>query len=330
MTASRAEPFEIGGESVAPGGRLRLDLPAMLLPTHTRLNLPLVVAHGRRPGPCMWVSAAVHGNELNGVEIIREVLARLPDPLPRGTLLAVPIVNVFGFIGQSRYLPDRRDMNRCFPGSTKGSLASRMARLFLDEIVSRCSHGIDCHTAGQDRDNLPQVRANLDDPATLEVARACRAPVMINSTERDGSLRAAAAEQGAVTLLYEGGEPLRFNREAIDAGVAGVLGVMRHLGMISSGVPRRAGAGPRAATNLRIEKSSWVRARRGGLVRLAVGLGERVTADQVLGHVADPFGEDRTDLRAPFDGLVIGCQHNPVVHGGDAVVHVGRIDEPAG
>ncbi len=320
MTASRVNrPLEVGGRSVAPGETARFDLPVALLPTHTELNLPLTVMHGRRPGPCVWVSAAVHGDELNGVEIIARVLDRLAEPLLRGSLIAAPIVNVFGFIGQSRYLPDRRDLNRSFPGSQRGSLASRVAHVFMREVVEHCSHGIDLHTAAEGRSNLPQIRADLTDPATRAMAEAFRAPCMIQSDARQGSLRAAARKRGTPIIVYEGGEAFRFNEPVIRAGVRGVLSVLNSLGLVAR--KPRAPGGP----TLEIQDTTWVRARRGGLLRLEVEEGDVVEERQPIGFVADPFGADRVQLRAPFRGLVIGLSMNPVVHGGDAVVHLGAL-----
>lgn len=303
------------------GERVRFDLPAAKLPTHTELTIPLTVINGKRPGPRIWISAAVHGDELNGIEVIRRVLEGIRTPLPRGAIFALPIVNVFGFIGQSRYFPDRRDLNRSFPGSRSGSLASRMAHLFMTEIVSQCSHGLDLHTAAQDRSNLPQVRGNLTDAETLRIATAFAAPVMIHSPERSGSLRAAAASKGVAVLLYEGGEAQRFNESAISAGVRGVFGVLRELGILT---PRK---GRQRRSSLYLERSTWVRARRGGILRLSVNEGERVVAKQKIGQISDPFGEDPVELRAPHRGLVIGRTNNPVVHAGDAVVHVGKVTE---
>lgn len=313
-------PFEIARESVPAGTTRHLDLPVARLPTHTAVDLPLVVRHGAKPGPCVWLSACVHGDELNGIEIIRSVLAAIDDVELTGTLLAVPVVNVFGFIHQSRYLPDRRDLNRCFPGSARGSLASRVAHLFMTEIVARCSHGIDLHTGSNERSNLPQIRADLDDPATLASAEAFAAPVMLGAKLRDGSLRAAATKRGIPVLLFEAGEAQRFDEEAVSMGTAGVLRVLHHLGMLA------AAPGPPPAPSRRVEKASWVRARRAGLARLRVGLGDEVRRDQILGELADPFGSTVGRLRAPFDGVVIGVLHNPVVHRGDAVLNIGRFD----
>jgi len=325
VTPSRDErprTIEIGGRAVAPGERLRFDLPVARLPTHTQLEIPLTVLNGTRAGPVLWLSAAVHGDELNGVEIITRTLERLDAPLRRGALVAAPVVNVFGFIGQSRYLPDRRDLNRSFPGSRTGSLASRIAHLFMTEVVSRCTHGIDLHTAAQARTNLPHVRGDLRDPETRRIAEAFAAPVMLQSTVRDGSLRAAARRRGVPTILFEGGEPQRFDGPVIEVGVRGVLGVLHALGMLGRRLH------PRGRPSVELDHSRWVRARRGGLLRLTAREGERVRAHQPLGTIADPFGEDEVSLVAPFDGLVLGHATNPVVHGGDAVVHLGRIGPP--
>lgn len=322
MTASKAKPrpsskpFEIGGQTVAPGERLRFDLPAALLPTHTPVEIPLTILHGKRPGPVTWVSAALHGDELNGIEVITQVLDHLREPLERGTLIAAPIVNVFGFINQSRYFPDRRDLNRSFPGSKTGSLASRIAYLFVREVISKCNYGLDLHTASLQRVNLPQVRGNLEDPETLRMAKAFGAPVMVQSGVRKGSLRGTAASRGITALVYEAGEAQRFNPDAIEVGVSGVLRVLRKLRMTE---------GPKftAPKSVRLARSTWVRARRGGLLRLMVQTGDRVQEKQVVGTVGDPFGGERVLVRAPFDGVVIGASLNPVVHGGDAVIHVG-------
>lgn len=301
-----------------PGQRQQLELPAALLPTHTQVHLPVTVQNGSRKGPHLWVSAAVHGDELNGVEIIRRVLDELLDVDLRGALLAVPIVNVFGFLHGSRYLPDRRDLNRCFPGSAKGSLASRIAHLFLTEIVDHCTHGIDLHTAATERSNHPQIRADLRDPETLRCARAFGAPAMLQAAVRAGSLRGAAVKRGIPVIVYEGGEPLRFDEPAISTGVRGVLDVMRALKMIAGRPTKR--------PSRRIEESKWIRARRGGILRLTVDEGTETAPGQEVGSISDPFGEERVALKAPFHGLVLGKTTNPVVHGGDAVLHVGKLD----
>lgn len=314
----KSKPLKIGGKTIAPGSSERFDLFAARLPTHTELAIPLHIFNGKYDGPKVWLSAAVHGDELNGVEIIRRVVEQIDEPLQCGAVIAIPIVNVFGFIGQSRYLPDRRDLNRSFPGSKTGSLASRMAHLFMTEIVSNCSHGIDLHTASMDRTNFPQIRGDLSDPETLRCAEAFRAPVMIHSQERTGSLRSAASKKGVASLVYEAGEAQRFNGNAIDIGVAGVFGVLNELGIVRSKKKK-------ARKSQLVEKSTWVRARKGGILRLDVAEGDMVEAKQVIGQVSDAFGNEASFLRSPFRGLVIGMTLNPLVHQGDAVVHVGHL-----
>lgn len=284
------------------------------------MSLEVEVINGRLPGPCIWLSAAIHGDEINGIEIIQQVLESVDAASLRGAILAVPIVNVFGFINQERYLPDRRDLNRSFPGSGKGSLASRLAHLFMSEIVLHCSHGIDLHTGANHRTNLPQVRADLEDPGTRSWAEAFGAPVMIHARSRGGSLRETAARIGKTVLLYEGGEPLRFDREAIRRGVEGVQRAMAALGMLPAPV-----AGPDPAASAEVQRSSWVRARRSGILRIGTRLGEPVRERQALAVIHDVFGGRGTAVRAPFDGIVIGHTNNPLVHQGDALFHVAQI-----
>jgi predicted deacylase len=316
----KARPFEINGIRVEPGERVGLELPVARLYTHTSLAMPVQVVHGKLQGPCLFVSAAIHGDELNGVEVIRRLLRHSALKRLRGTLVAIPIVNVHGFLDRSRYLPDRRDLNRSFPGSDKGSLAARIAKLFMTEVVARCGYGIDLHTGAIHRENMPQIRANLDDPETERLAHAFGVPVLINSTLRDGSLRMAASEQGVTTLLYEAGEALRFDEISIRAGLKGVLNVMRELNML----PAR----KRKATGLRppvvARSSSWVRAPESGILRTLVTLGTQVEKDTLLAVIADPFGEDEMEVRAQHKGIVIGRTQLPLVHQGEAVYHLAQ------
>ncbi|MDY6803802.1 MAG: M14 family metallopeptidase [Cyanobacteriota bacterium] len=312
--------IEIGGISIPPAKKQRLEIPVARLPTQTQISLPVTVVNGISPGPVIWLSAAIHGDEINGVEIIRQVLERISPQQLHGTVIAVPIVNVFGFIEQSRYLPDRRDLNRSFPGSTRGSLGGRLAKLFMEEIVSKSTHGIDLHTASDGRTNLPQIRANLHDEGTYQCAKAFAAPVMIHSQTRDGSLRQAATQGGIPVLLYEAGEALRFDARAIALGVEGILRVMAGLNMYPSNLP--APPLPAVAT-----ETKWTRASRSGILRLNVGLGDRVEKKQLLGTISDAFGEEMTRIRASGDGLVISVLLNPLVNQGDAIVHLATVNE---
>ncbi len=311
-------PFSLGGVDVLPGSRAHVELPVSRLITGAQIAMPVSVLHGAQEGPTVWMSAAIHGDEINGVEIVNRVLAGLDAGGLRGTILAVPVVNVHGFMSGDRYLPDRRDLNRSFPGSKKGSLAARMARLFMTEVVSHCSIGIDLHTASDNRTNLPQIRANLDDPTTRELSQIFGAPLMMHSKNRSGTLRQAATKAGAKVLLYEAGEPLRFNRLAIDTGVAGVRRVLRHLEMADWD-------GPEAAPVEESRSSSWVRARESGLVRLDVELGERVEEKEEMGEIIDAFGTRLSTIRANRAGLIIGRTMFPLSNKGDALVHIASL-----
>lgn len=201
----------MNGERVAPGERRTIAIPLSRLSDHTRISLTSHAIHGRKDGPVMFVSAAIHGDEIIGVEIIRRLAAIKAINRLRGTLILAPVVNAYGFVSLSRYLPDRRDLNRCFPGSDKGSLAAQLAHTFMTEIVGRAHYGIDLHSGAVHRDNLPQIRADLDDPDVAVMAKAFGASIMLNANLRDGSLRAAAKDVGCKILLYEAGEALRFD-----------------------------------------------------------------------------------------------------------------------
>jgi uncharacterized protein len=321
MTATRR--IVVRDTVVEPGSRVTLDLIAGQLYTHEPISVPVHVINGRRPGPVLFLSAAIHGDELNGIEIVRRVLRQPALARLRGALIAVPIVNVLGVVHQSRYLPDRRDLNRCFPGSESGSLAARLAHLFMEEVVSKAAYGIDLHTGSLHRSNLPHLRARLDDAEVLRLARAFGTPVALNADWRDGSLRQAASERGIRMLLYEGGEALRFDELAIRAGERGVMNVLHALEMLPPGRQRRAPDDPYVA-----HSSSWLRAAAGGIFRAATTLGARVRAGDVLGLIADPFGEDERAVVAPADGVVIGRTNLPLVHEGDALFHVARFDRP--
>jgi predicted deacylase len=314
--------LSIGGTEVPLGIRTTLDLSVAKLYTHTPMTMPLHVIRGRREGARLFVSAAIHGDELNGVEIIRR-LVKLPVlHRLRGTLLAIPVVNVFGLLHHSRYLPDRRDLNRSFPGSDRGSLAARLANIFMTEIVSNCTHGIDLHTGAAHRSNLPQIRANVDDEETVRLARAFGAPVTLNANLRDGSLRQAAADFGIPMLLYEAGEALRFEEVSIRAGVRGVVSVMRELGMLP-----RTRSGRSRVEHFVSRSSSWVRSPVSGILRSATPLGARVRRGALLGVVTDPYGQTEVEVHAHTGGVVVGRMHMPLVSEGDALFHIARFED---
>ena len=313
------EPLRLGERMVPEGTSARVDLPVARLFTGTWLQLPVTVLHGARPGPRVFLDAAIHGDELNGMEIIRRVLDVLDPARLAGAIIAVPVVNVLGFVHQTRYLPDRRDLNRSFPGSPRGSMAARLAHLFMQQVVAKCTYGIDLHTGSQHRTNLPQIRARLDDPEGRRIAEAFGAPMMYQANEIPGSLRAAARRRGVHLLVYEAGEPLRFDEPAIRTGVAGVLRVLAALGMWESPEPDEPPPG-----SFEARETSWVRAPRSGIFHLTSKLGDLARRGQQLGFLNAPFGDHSQPIQAPFEGMVIGHTSNPLVYRGDALVHLAR------
>jgi predicted deacylase len=319
-------PFRFGDATVRPGRAEVIELPVPRLVTGARVSLPVRVSHGRSDGPTVWISAALHGDEINGVEIIRRLNAQLDARRLSGTVITVPIVNIHGFLTGDRYLPDRRDLNRSFPGSPTGSLAGRIAHEFMTSIVERCDVGLDLHTGSDHRTNLPQIRADLDDELTHELATAFAAPVILDAKLRDGSLRAAATAAGATVLIYEGGEAWRFDERAIEVGTTGVLRVLHRLAMLPTEDQ------PHADPPIESRRSSWVRARRSGIASLAVQLGDKVGKGQSIAVIHDALGKRLSRSSAPFDGIVIGHTQHPLVHQGDAIAHIARIvatEEPA-
>lgn len=320
-------PITVGDVTVDPGRKRRIELPFAEAVTGSIESLPVVVINGRSSGPVVWLSAAIHGDEINGVQIVRSVLRDLDARSVRGALIAVPIVNVFGFIRGSRYLPDRRDLNRSFPGSRRGSSASRLADMFMTQIVEHCSVGIDLHTASNHRTNVPQVRADIDDPKTLELARAFGAPFTIHARVRDGSLRQAAGEAGKTILLYEAGQAHRFDEDAIAMGHDGVMRALEALGMIESRTPD-------ATPTRLVRRTRWMRARRGGIVEISVDLGDLVEQGQPVAYISDAFGSRPVQVKATETGWVIAKTLRPLVNSGNALVHIASRtgpdrDEPA-
>ncbi|MBW2411773.1 MAG: succinylglutamate desuccinylase/aspartoacylase family protein [Deltaproteobacteria bacterium] len=318
-------PVSLAGSKIKPGRQATVHVPVAHLYTHTQMTMPVHVIHGHKEGPRLFVSAAIHGDEINGTEIIRRLMKLKKITKLRGTLIAVPVVNVYGFLKQSRYSPDRRDLNRFFPGSEKGSLTSQLADIFMEEIVLNSTHGIDLHAGSNHRTNLPQIRADIENPDTLRLAEAFGVPVIINAGIRDGSLRQAVAERGIPFLLYEAGEALRFDEVAIRAGIRGILSVMETIGML-----RRSRARKGIIEPLIADATTWIRSPASGILHMNVPLGARVSENKKIGVIADPFGDHEVTIESPVSGMVIGRLNLPLVHQGDAVIHIARIDRLAG
>ena len=316
------KPIEIAGVTVKPGSRQSIDIPLPSFYTNSSVNMPVHVIHGRRPGPVLLVSAAVHGDEINGVEIIRRLLVKKSIDRIKGTLIAIPVVNVYGFVSKSRYLPDRRDLNRSFPGFENGSMASRLAHVVMTQILPHVTHIIDLHTGAVNRENLPQIRAKLRDNPELEVlARAFGVPVILNAEFLESSFRAAAFDKGIGVLLYEAGEALRFDEVSIRAGVRGVLQVMIELGM------RPRSRRPRKVESMVANTSRWVRAGQSGILRSLAGTGTKVQQGDLLAYINNPLGENTEELISPISGIIIGKTNLPLVFAGEALFNIASYEE---
>ena len=310
----------IAGVPIKPKERKQININVARLYDFTEMNIPVEVIRGKEDGPRLFVCAAIHGDEINGVEIIKRLLQHKALKHIKGTLIAVPIVNVFGYNTKSRYLPNRRDLNRHFPDSQKGSLAGQLAYTLMTEVIEQCTHGVDFHTGAIHRSNLPQIRADLTDPETNELAHAFNVPVMINSTLPDGSLREAARKRKIPMLLFEGSKALRHDAHVIKSGLNGILTLMHEIGMIHFSNAKKA-----KDHQLFIALSStWVRAPQSGSLRHVKHIGNRVTKGQLLGVISDPFGGNKANVIASCTGIIIGAVTMPLLNRGDAVFHQGR------
>lgn len=316
-----SEVLEIGSHEIKLGETVQIDLPVSSLYIGTTIAVPVYVKRGKKDGPIIFVSAAIHGDELNGIEIVSRLIQSKLLERMSGTLIAVPMVNVYGVLHQTRYLPDRRDLNRSFPGSSSGSLAARLAHVFINEIVSKCDYGIDLHTGAIHRSNLPQIRGDLKDSETLALAKAFGAPVLLQADLRESSLRQSAAEIGVKTLLYEAGEALRFDEVSIRIGVRGVISVMRHLGMLKP-TKKNATSSKKMWAPYIAQQSGWVRASESGFVNHKRQLGHSVKKDEILATISDPYGQVVGTVLSGVDGIIIGKQNIPLVQEGEAMYHI--------
>jgi len=311
--AARAEPLQVLGQTIARGEVRRLALPVGES-VGGDSSTPVIVVAGAKPGRVVCLTGGIHGDELNGVEVVRRSLARAKSAELRGTLVGVPIVNLAAFRRGSRYLPDRRDLNRFFPGNARGSSASRLARA-LFEVLRHCDALVDVHSGSFHRTNLPQVRGDLRKPEVLRLAKAFGAELAVHNEGRPGTLRRAATDAGIPAIAYEAGEPMRFQEDAIDLGVAGVELLLASLALHDAPAEAR-------ATPAIYFRSRWVRADDGGILSARVRLGDQVQKNQVLGTVFDPLSNQRSKIRAPVNGRVIGVAIDQLVMPGYAAFHL--------
>ncbi len=310
------DKFTIDNIKIQPGERLRINIDIGSIYDFTDVKMPVEVIRGKKEGPTVFISSTIHGDEINGIEIVRRLLVRPELKNISGMLVVIPIVNIFGFNDRSRYLPDRRDLNRCFPGLKNGSLASQLAYKFMQEIALKSDFGIDLHTGAFNRRNHPQVRCDIADEITLDLAKTFGAPIVINSNLRDGSLRAAVTQVNIPMILFEAGEALRFNERSIKIGVEGILNVMAAIGMIK---PRKKKSHKKTFV---ARSSSWLRAPQSGIHNPRQKLGNYVKKGDILGEISNPFGDRKTLLKAHEEGMIIGMSLLPLANKGDALFHI--------
>ena len=299
-----------------PGDNKLVRLNISRLPSGTKIDIPIHVFRAEEPGPVLLLMAGMHGDEVNGVEVIRRMIRReMLIPL-KGSVLAIPVLNIYGFLNFSREVPDGKDVNRSFPGNEKGSLASRVAARFTKEILPLVDYGIDFHTGGRSKSNFPQIRCRMEDGESETLARAFGAPYILNSNYRPGSLRQEASTQGKSIIVYEGGESLRFDEPGIILAMEGTCRVMHHLGMLETSVPV-------SHPPIVCQSTTWIRARRAGLFRSFVKNGQGISRGQQVGAVSDPYGYATHPITSHVSGYVVGINNMPVVNQGDAVLHIG-------
>lgn len=310
--------MKINGIEIKTGEQKSVTVNIARLPSHTSIDIVINVARSKQEGPVLLLMGGLHGDEINGVEIIRRIIDRQLNIPDIGTVICIPILNIYGFIHFSRFVPDGKDVNRSFPGNKNGSLAARIAYYLMNAIIPQITYGVDFHTGGDDRSNFPQIRCVMRDEVNRQLAGAFHAPFTIDAPYRPKSLRQSAAKLGKNIIVYEGGESSRFDEFAIEEGINGTMRLMKFLGMKSE-------APAPELNNKIVTSSSWVRAKSSGVFVSKVKYGDYVSQNSVVGTISDPFGEFQQNLKTPHSGFVIGLNHQPLVHQGDALLHIGVV-----
>jgi uncharacterized protein len=314
------EELKIGGKVVNPGESQEILLKISEFYTAQPVNIPVTVVRGAQEGPRVFLTAAIHGDELNGVEIVRTVMSELDAATLKGTVLCIPVLNRWGFLSHSRYLPGRRDLNRYFPGNPEGNLAARVAHKIFTEIVQRSDYGIDMHTAAVGRTNLAHIRGDMGNETVRRMAKAFGTEIIIDQPAAGGTLRSAATRAGVPTIILEAGETFRFQRAMVTKGVLGVKNVLGHLGLMEW-TPRE------PAFQVIVKVSEWIRAERGGILDIRVRPGDLIYEGNDIAVVSTPFGREVTTLKSPLTGLVIGITTIPLVQPGDAICHIAKLEK---
>ena len=312
------KPFHIQGQTIRAGEHAQVVLNIYKLPTHTLIEIPVFIFNGEEDGPTILFLAGMHGDEINGIEVVRRLIQRKDVQRPkRGCVVAIPVINIISFLAGTRDLPDGRDLNRCFPGSRNGSLGSRIAHDLMETIIPEIDFGFDFHTGGAKISNFPQIRCVFDDPKNLSLGKIFGPPMVINAPFREHTLRKEASLAGKQILVFEGGESHRFDYESVEEGMAGCLRTLSHFGMIKTKTAKQ--------KTVLLKKSTWVRAKSSGLFHTTKKSGGAVSKGDVIGMICDPYGEVEHELHSPVDGFIVGVNNQPVVNQGDALIHIGVV-----
>ena len=314
--------IEVLGKAISLGKGLQINLDIAKLHTRTKIEVPVIIERAKKPGPTILITGGIHGDEINGVEIVRQIVAKGYNKPQKGMVICIPVVNIFGFISQTRQFPDGRDLNRVFPGTKRGSLASIFAYHLMKEIVPLADYCLDFHTGGANRFNAAQVRINQGDEESLALAKVFGAPFILKSKRREKSYRDSAIKLGKKVLLYEGGKSLDLDKTITKYGVNGALNVMHHLGIRDFSKELKKKSKTKVKPAIIVEKSKWIRASYSGIFRTSVVLGKLYNKGDKIGSISDPFGFFERDVKAPNKGYVFCKNHAPIVNKGDAIIHM--------
>ncbi|MGB5820088.1 MAG: succinylglutamate desuccinylase/aspartoacylase family protein [Saonia sp.] len=319
MKLETNKTITIGGETVAAGESKLLNISIDRLPTGTLIDIPVYVFNAKKPGPTILIQAGLHGDEINGIEIVRRMLYEKRFQITKGAIIAVPILNIFGFIHFSRDVPDGKDVNRSFPGTKSGSLASRIAYHYVSEIMHQMDFSIDLHTGGSQLHNFPQVRYTGEDVDSIKLAKIFNAPFSFPSRLIRGSFRNAAFRMKKPTIVYEAGESMRFDDFAISEGMQGILNILSHFNMIN----KMALEYTERSNTIFLQDRKWLRAPTAGMFIPKITNGSTVEKGQQMGMVTDTYAKHTKKIKAPYDGFVFCINHQAVVNQGDALFHIG-------
>ncbi|MFD2698269.1 succinylglutamate desuccinylase/aspartoacylase family protein [Mesonia sediminis] len=306
------------GQTIQPGESARLNFNSAKLFTASPVEVPVIIERSKKPGPIVLFTAGVHGDEINGIEVVRQLISRKINRPKIGTIICIPVFNVFGFLNLQREFPDGRDLNRVFPGSKKGPLASRFAYQFTQEILPVVDYCVDFHTGGASRFNAPQIRIRENDEQLLELAHIFNAPFIVYSSTISKSYRASCYQANIPTLLFEGGKSLDNNKQITQIGVQGCLRLLDHLGMLKGSFDLK----PASKPPILVSQSKWIRAAHSGLLHLKVACGKKVDQGEVLAQITDPYGSFRYTVKARSSGYIINVNESPIVYQGDALFHL--------